>query len=446
MRTAGTTAGHGLAGRLVLFGVGLAACGTEVYSGREDVAAEAGEAILAPSQLATWVARSPSRPPNANDAGFVALAWIDYSLLADAVAGGAGLTDSVTAAQALEPDLTLLPLRRWHDSLIARRPRVAPDQPDTLFADDGLRVFQQIFLRIADPNDVRANTAVRERAESLMVRVRAPGADFSGLARQHSEDPTAPLGGWLPPSRRTGFLPEFVRGTWRIKPGETHGVITRSGFHIVRRPPLEEVRDRLRQYAESLATRRADSVYLDSLVAARRLALGTDVPERLRGFFNDPSRRTGDTQPLAQWEGGQLLLERAAIWIDLLPPRAYLDLRGTSDVLLERFTRELAQQFLLFDEAGRNGIGVTSADWARLYPGYQRGLGLSLGMLGADSSGGLPAAEREARVNALIDQLTSDSTRWRALPSALGAVLRARAGYRLHQRGLDRAVAEAATK
>jgi hypothetical protein len=228
---------------------------------------------------------------------------------------------------------------------------------------------------------------------------------------------------------------------WRIAPGEVGGVLSRGGFHVVRRPPLEEVRDRLRVYAESLATRRADSVYADSLVLARGLTLGANVAARLRGFFGDPSVRNTDTAPLARWVDGELTLRETSAWIDMLPARAYLDLRGTSDVILERFTRDLAQQSLMLSEARKHGIDVGPADWTTLIQGYRKAVESSLGLLGADSSGAIPADQAQARVKTLLDRFTTDSTGYRPLPSALAAVLRARAGYRLHERGLRAAVA-----
>jgi PPIC-type PPIASE domain len=440
MEVAGTMAARILGSGLAVLTLATAGCEGAVYQGKEDVAAEAGSAQLPPDRLRSWVARVPSGQPTVAEAGFVALAWIDYSLLASAAARGEALTDSATAALALTPDLMLLPLRRWHDSLVARRPRIAADVPDSLYAGDNVRVFQQIVIRVSDPNDVRAITAVRERAETLLTKTRAPGANFAQLAQQYSEDPGAQQGGWLGPAPRSAFPPEFVRGSWRIKPGSINGVTSRVGFHIVRRPDLEEVRDRLRQYGESLATKRADSLYLDSLVAARGLALGRDVPARLRAFFNDPSVRTRDTEPLATWDGGDLRLAATSLWIDLLPPRTYLDLRGTSDVLLERYVRDLAKQYMLYDEANRDGIEVTPGEWATLQAGYRRSLAASLALLGVDSSGTLPSDQAGARVDSLLNRLTSDSARWRSLPSALGAVLRAKDGYRLHQRGLERAV------
>jgi len=433
------SAWRGASGALAL-ALACAACGMETYGGREDVAAEAGQATLAPAELTIWVARVPGRAPTRADAGFTALTWIDYTLLAQASSDRAPLVDSATAAQVLLPELTLVPLRKWHDSLVARRPRVAADRPDSLYAEEGVRVFQEIFLRVKDPDDVRAITALRARAESLLVVARA-SPDFAALARARSEDAAGPGGGWLAPGRRSSFPPEFAQGAWRIKAGEIGGVLSRGGFHVVRRPPLDEVRDRLRIYAESLATRRADSVYADSLNLARGLTIGEHVPARLRAFFADPSVRTGDKAPLARWVDGELNLAEASIWIDMLPARAYLDLRGASDVVLERFARELGQQKLMYTEAIKNGTGITPTEWAVLFDGYRRAVGSSLMLLGADTAQAIPADQAGARVRTLLDRFTTDSTGYRALPSALGAVLRGRTGYRLHDRGIAAALA-----
>jgi hypothetical protein len=428
------------AGGALAFVLAFAACDSNPYDGRADVAAEAGGATLSPAEVSAWVSRVPGRAPTKDDAGFAALTWVDYTLLAKAASGGGALLDSATAFAALMPERTLVPLRKWHDTLVARRPRVAADRPDTLY-EEGVRVFQQIFLRVTDPEDVRAITALRQRADSLLVLARAPGADFAALARAHSQDGTAAGGGWLAPGRRGAFPPEFERAAWRIAPGDISGALSRGGFHIVRRPPLAEVRDRLRVYAESLATRKADSVYADSLGLARGLTLGENVPSRLRAFFADPSVRDKDAAPLVRWVDGDLKLEEASGWIDMLPARAYLDLRGTSDVILERFARELGLQKLMLSEATKQGIAVTPAEWATLQEGYRRGVAASLMLLGADSgSTSIPAGEAEARVKTLLERLTTDSTRYRSLPSALSAVLRTRSGYRLHDKGLQAAV------
>jgi hypothetical protein len=426
---------------ILLASVGLVACGGP--SGRSDIAAEAGGGSLTTGRLAGWVARVPSGRPTVRDAEFAATVWVDYTLLAQAAMQGNSLTDAETVTAALLPDLTLLTLRTWHDSLVARRAPLPADLPDSLYAQDSVRVIQHILLRVTNPQDLQAISVLRSQADSLLAVVRA-GTPFDVVARARSDDSSsAANGGYLPVSRRGAFPPEFERGAWALKPGDLGGVGSRAGFHLIRRPPLDEVRGRLSRYADSLATRRADSLHLDSLATTRRLAVTETAVPTLRAFFLDPASRT-DSVPLATWEGGSLALAQIAAWIDLLPPRGYLDLRGASDLTLEAFVREISRQQLLLEEATAAGIRVSSADRASLDAAYRRRLRESLASLGLlDSTATLPAGEAPGRVAALMDGLTTDRVRWQPLPSALGAVLRSRAGYRLHQAGIEAATTEA---
>jgi hypothetical protein len=419
-----------------LAALALGGCGGQP-EGRTDIAAEAGGATLDPARLAQWVAKVPSRQPSVRDAEFVSAVWVDYTLLTQALERGDSLTDSPTVEAALGPDLAMQTLRAWHDTLVARRPRIAADRPDSMYAHDTVRVFQHILLPVADPQDVRQVTGVRATADSLLATARE-GAEFATLAIQRSKDSsTAAGGGFLPVGGRGLMPPEFERAAWRLGAGEVGGVASRAGFHIVRRPPLEEVRDRLAQYAESLAMRRADSLHLDSLTTAAGLAVTKEAVGALRGFFSDPATRGEVAAPVATWTGGQLALPEVANWIDLLPPRGYLDLRGASDLTLERFVRELGQQQLLLNEARAAGIGIALVDRAGLDSLYRRNLAASLALLGlTDSVRTLPVGAGVARVEALLDGLTSDQERWRPLPGALAAVLRERGGYRLHQAGM----------
>lgn len=417
----------------------VSACSDGANGGRDDLAAQAGTTTLPPERLAGWIARVPSRLPTRRDAESISLVWVDYSLLAQAVERGRPLTDSATAASALQPDRVLLTLRAWHDTLTVHRPRVESRVADSLYRSDSLRLFQHILIQVDDARDARAVAAARGRVDSLFARVR-DGEDFAALARQHSQDGSAAGGGYLPVARLGQLPPEFQRSAWPLAPGRLTGVPSRLGLHIVRRPPLAEVRDRFLAWADSAAARVADSLHADSLRGVRRFTITRDAVPVLRAYFDDPATRARATSPLATWEAGELPLERVALWIDLLPPASYADLRGGSDLALEGFVRDIGLQYLLLEQAEAAGIEVTSTQWRGLQDGYRRALREALALLGlSDTLSALPPGEAEGRVTALIEGLTAERVRWRPLPSALGALLRAETGYRLHGAGLTRA-------
>lgn len=416
----------------------MAACGGS--GGRADIAAEAGGATLTPAQLGEWVRKVPGRQPTVRDAEFVATVWADYTLLAQALERGDALTDAATRDAALTPDLMLQALRAWHDTMVARRPRVPSAVIDSMYTSDSVRVFQHILLRVTDPQDVRQVSAVRAAADSLFRLAADSTTDFAALVLARSQDSaTAATGGYLPVGGRGTMPPEFERNAWQVPPGQVAGLGSRLGFHLVRRPPLAEVRDRLTQYAESLATRSADAHHLDSLTRASGLVVTDQAVPTLRAFFTDPSTRASATA-LATWNGGQLALPEVARWIDVLPPRGYLDLRGASDLALEGFVKELAQQQLLLGEARAAGIAVSPVDRATLDTAYVRRLSAAVAVLGVtDSARALAPGEGARRVAALLERLTSDQERFQPLPGALGAILRERGGFRLYQAGIEAA-------
>lgn len=427
----------------MLMGLGMAACGGD--QGRSDIAAEGGSATLAPATIAEWIAKVPERAPNLRDAEYVATVWVDYSLLAQAVANGQPLTDSATFEAAAQADYAQVMLRIWRDTLNARRPRVPEERVDSAYANPNLRLFQHVLITADNPEDDQQLAAARATADTILRLARAGTVGFAELARTRSKDTlTSRNGGYMPIGRRGEMPPEFVRGAWPLTPGTVGLVGSRVGFHVLRRPPLEEVRARFRGYAQGIANARADSVYLDSLGTAVGLTVTPAAVPAMRAYFADPASQKDHAEPLVTWQGGSLTLADLVPWINLLPPPGFLAVRGGSDVMLEAFARDMGRQRLLLDEARAAGITVPAEARAALRAIYDARLGSALGLLGVDAPGtSLSPTEATQRVERLMSGLASGELNWQPLPGALAGVLRERAGYRLHQPGLEEALSAA---
>lgn len=426
-----------------LIGLGVVGCGGG--EARSDIAAEAGDATLTPDLLATWIAKAPGRAPTLRDAENAATIWVDYTLLAGAVTKGQPLADATTFEAAAQADFAQWALRIWRDTLNARRPPVPEERVDSAFANPNLRLFQHVLITADNPEDDQQLAAAQARADTILRLAKAGTVSFSELARTRSRDTlTAQNGGYMPIGRRAELPPEFVRGAWPLQPGAIALVGSRVGFHVLRRPPLEEVRARFRGHAQGIANARADSVYLDSLGTAVGLTVTPAAVPAMRAYFADPASQKDHAEPLVTWQGGSLTLADLVPWINLLPPPGFLAVRGGSDVMLEAFARDMGRQRLLLDEARAAGITVPAEARAALRAIYDARLGGALGLLGVDAPGtSLSPTEATQRVERLMSGLASGELNWQPLPGALAGVLRERAGYRLHQPGLEEALSAA---
>jgi len=79
--------------------------------------------------------------------------------------------------------------------------------------------------------------ALRTLATTLLDSAKSPGVDFGDLARRHSQDASAALGGELDFfSRGTGFPKPFTDAAFALqRPGDLSGVVEAPyGFHLIR--------------------------------------------------------------------------------------------------------------------------------------------------------------------------------------------------------------------
>src|SRR3990172_5968551 len=106
--------------------VGSEGC-REAFRAHANVAAEASGQTLKTDRLASMMTRAKGMKATPEAAEFVANMWIDYTLFARAVANHTPLTDSASAAAALWPEIAEARGTRWHDLLLARRGKIAPE-------------------------------------------------------------------------------------------------------------------------------------------------------------------------------------------------------------------------------------------------------------------------------------------------------------------------------
>ena len=114
---------------------------------------------------------------------------------------------------------------------------------------------------------------LRAKAESVLQQLRN-GGQFTALARQYSDGPSAETGGLLGTFKPGELLPGFEEAAAQLQPGQISDVVrTRIGFHIIRLEarqeasmrPFAEVQEELKSEILRDKTERRYQEWLESL-------------------------------------------------------------------------------------------------------------------------------------------------------------------------------------
>src|SRR5881396_956066 len=432
---------------MVLVLTGCSALG-DAFSGDPQVAGTAAGQTLTVDRLASMVGRAQRIPIRPDVLTGVANVYLDYAVFATELGRGRDLHDSALVLATQWPVAAQLKWERYHERLIATRGKLTPVQADSAFQAGTVRLFQHILIRIPQS----AVSMVEQQKEMQAAAQR--GFNFAQLARRYSEDPgTKTRGGYLPATPRGQFVPAFDSAAWTLPPGAMTAVVrTPFGFHIIRRPPLAEVRDSFRADLENSRTAQFDSLYLDSLAKQRQLKIGSGAPALVRQAVPQIVSARSDTRPLATYRGGTFQVKDLARWLLALDPNDVRGISTASDAQLNQFLKVLAQREMLLVEVDKAGIQLNPGDWRQLRAEHDSGLARLEGVLGVSpkllkDSAATPAARVQlamAHVDRYLDQaVTQGSTPFFPVPPFLASALRQGQPWSLNEAGIARAVESA---
>ncbi|MEO8139197.1 MAG: peptidylprolyl isomerase, partial [Gemmatimonadota bacterium] len=436
---------------MVVLALALAGCDNlkDMFSARPEVAAEASGQQLKVERLAKMMTSIKGVPLTHDAAEFITNMWVDHTLFAQALASGTLLTDSSVAVQVLWPEIAEIRGSRWHDTLVNHRAPMTPGMADSIYGADQVRLLQHILIRLQPNAEPPARIAARRKADAAYAKLKA-GANFAQLATQLSEDPGSKQdGGYLQPAPKGKWVTAFDSAGWTLAPGGMTPVIESPfGYHIIRRPPAEEVRDRMVTYARERIGASLDSVYLDSLGVRRKLTVQGDAPALIRAGLASRAEASHSQKRLATYDGGALTVADFMRWVSALGPTWGNDLLGRPDTALTQFVRLIAQNQLLLQQADSAGILLAPAEWEGMlarYHGQIDTLRMSLDLFSADMTDPAVSASERSRVAAIKvesywDRIAAGSLRPRPIPPQVAAVLRRPDNFKVNKAGIDRAV------
>ncbi len=438
---------------VVLLALTLTRCDAlrDAFSARVDVVASANGQTLTVDRLAALAALGKQVPLELPALNRLAHVWVDYTLFALEEAKGNDLRDSTTVGAAMWPLIAQMKWEHFHDRLLAARTGLHPQQVDSAYGAGQARLLQHILLRIPPSAAPTVDQHKRRQAEQVLVEARtASGTQFAQLAARYSEDPASKVqNGYLRVSERGQFVPAFGDAAWQLPPGGVSGVVKSPfGYHIIRRPPLAEVRDSFKAGLEARIAFHFDSLYLDSLASTRRIRVGGRASAAVRQALQDLDAARSSGTALVNYRGGAFRVRDLARWMFALDPQVAQAIPAATDDQISQFLRAVTQRHLLLVQADSAGVQLMPTDWEYLRVQHdsavrmlQTVLNLSPAML-RDSAATPEARERFAvgRVHEYLDRVVPGRARFFPIPPFLGEALRTRATWKVDPAGVRRAL------
>src|SRR5881296_201330 len=432
----------------------LAGCSAlrDAFSAHAQVAGTAAGQTLTVDRLARVVGHAQRIPVRPDVLTGVANVYLDYAVLATALGRGRDLHDSSLALAAEWPLVVQLKWEHYHQRLLAARGRLTAAGADSAYRAGTVRLFQHILIRVPPSAVPMVEEQQKKKAEGVLRQVAARGgAGFGQLARRYSEDPGSKArGGYLPATPRGQFVPAFDSAAWALAPGGLSGVVRSPfGFHIIRRPPLAEVRDSFRVDLENSRTAQLDSLYLDSLANQRQLKIESGAPALVRQAVPQIVAARSDSRTLATYKGGTFRVKDLARWLLALDPNDVRGISAASDAQLNQFIKVLAQREMLLVEVDKAGVRLSPDDWRRLRSQHDSAVARLEGLLDFSpqllkDSAATPAARVQlamAHVDRYVDQaVTRGTAPFYPVPPFLAGALRQDQPWSLNEGGIARAL------
>ena len=439
---------------ILLVAFAAAGCGSlkDAFSTHPAAAARAGDQTLTVERLAELAARVKQMPLQTDNLTRLADVWIDYALFGQALAAGQRFDDTVTLTQTMWPAVSQLRWDRFHDRLVAGRGALTPAQVDSAYRAGTVRLFQHILISVPPSAAPPVAQQKETQAKGLLAQVQA-GGSFAALARRYSEDPGSKIrGGLLGVGGHGQFVPPFEDAAWQLAPGGVSGLVRSAfGFHIIRRPPLAEVRDTFARGLDDLLGGERDSLYLTNLETKSdiKVASGAVGAVRQAAQAPDPARRSG--RVLVSYRGGAFRVRDFMHWLPALDPRVLPALSTATEAQIEGLLKGLAQRDLLLRQADSARIGLSDSDWTAVRAQQDSALGTVGGLLKLtpailhDSVTTPEGRQRLAmtRVNDYIDRVVGGEAQFAPLPPFLGMYLRAHGSWEKNDAGIQAAIERA---
>jgi parvulin-like peptidyl-prolyl isomerase len=385
-----------------------------------ELVARAGDYRLTVDQLVGLLQDEESLPAQAAVVESVAELWIDYTLLADAVADDTTFSDldfEAYVRQQTEREMVF----QLRDSVIQVDTFITPAELEEIYAAESPEVemrARHIMLTLPFEPTAAQRDSVRAQLEGLRQRIVA-GARFEDLARQFSQDRgSAQAGGDIGFFSRGELVLPFEEAALALELGGLSEVVeTPMGYHLIR---LEERRAQdlgavapaFRARVQAQRTAAAESVFIAGLEGRSPPELADGAADVTRELARNPGTRLAGRaarRSLVTWEGDAYEVGELQELFQYEQPAMRDQVAAGTDEDVEGFLRSLARRKMLVTEARRSGLEPDRARVDSLANMVRAQLLSAARMLGLTDLDQAPGEDRRAAVGRAVREAIADN-------------------------------------
>lgn len=410
-----------LLGALVL---ATTACAGEVDT--TDLVARVGEYQLTVDDAVDLLVDQEALASDAAVVGSLAELWIDYVLLAEALAQDSTLSD-VDVEPLVMQQLGQQMVFQLRDSVIQVDTFVTDAELQQRYEADDPEVevrARHIMLQLPVQATQVQTDSVRGVLEALRAQI-VSGTSFTTLAQQFSQDRGSALtGGDLGYFTRGQMVAPFEEAAFALEPGEVSEVVaTPMGLHLIRVddrrvPEFADVAANYRRVVQTRMIQEAESTYVAALVDDAGALVVDGAYDIVRDVAETPNARLAgraERRALIEWSGGAVTVGDVRETLQLGSPQLRAQVAAGSDEETEAFLQSLARRDLLVAAAEREGLRPGADSVAALETEARNQLRTAASVIGLDELDQAPGEAIELAIaraaeEALVDNLNGATT------------------------------------
>jgi hypothetical protein len=440
---------------IAAFVVSTAACDglKDAMTAHVDTAARAGSEELSVDRLAKLLEEA-TVPPRKDVANAIASAWMDYQLLAQSAAKGDTIVTPKEIDDAMWAGVASLKARKYYELVSKDWGKVDSAEARRMYDNGEILAASHILLLTKDaPDSVKA--AARKKVDALRAKVNS--SNFAELAHTNSQDPqSAARGGSLGLFRPGTMVPQFEQALLKLKPGEISPVIETSyGYHIIRRPLYDEVKEQVLKASAGTSAQHAESTFVAKLQQNGKVELRPDAASTARAVIADPEAHEKDDATIATSTAGKFTAAELSRWVSSYPAMVQAQQRAqlanAPDSVMTTFVKNFVTNDLVLKAADSAKVGLTPEEVQQMHTGFMQARDAAWRQLGVDpktlADSAKSPAERvrlaTARIDSYMDLLVTGKAQFVQVPQPISHVLRQKLDASINTAGIDRAVERA---